>query len=97
MSFIGSHTVNHLLKHDVAEIRIYDNFCRGTHANISSTLKDSRVKINYNPRKKTTHMTHRAGSTQKAKDNLDYYATINEDGLNKLFSLKASKIKQPIL
>ena len=42
---IGSHTVDNLLKYDVAEIRIYDNFCRGTHSNISSALKDPRVNI----------------------------------------------------
>ena len=42
---IGSHTVDCLLKHDVAEIIIYDNFCRGTLKNISSALKDPRVNI----------------------------------------------------
>ena len=42
---IGSHTVDYLLKNDVAEIRIYDNFCRGTLINISNALKDPRVNI----------------------------------------------------
>ena len=43
--FIGSHVVDELLKEDVEEICIYDNFCRGTHDNIASALKDPRVKV----------------------------------------------------
>lgn len=43
--FIGSHTVDELLKHDVAEIRIYDNFTRGSYENLSEALKDPRVNI----------------------------------------------------
>ncbi len=43
--FIGSHLVDELLKEDVAEICIYDNFCRGTYDNIELALKDPRVKI----------------------------------------------------
>ncbi len=43
--FIGSHVVDELVKEDVAEIVIYDNFCRGTHDNIASALKDPRVKV----------------------------------------------------
>ena len=42
---IGSHTVDHLLAEDVKEIVIYDNFVRGREENLSSALKDSRVKI----------------------------------------------------
>lgn len=42
---IGSHIVDQLLDEDVREIIIYDNFCRGTHENLKSALKDSRVKI----------------------------------------------------
>ena len=42
---IGSHIVDELLNEDVAEIIIYDNFTRGTHANLSHSLQDSRVKI----------------------------------------------------
>jgi UDP-glucose 4-epimerase len=42
---IGSHTVDELLKEDVKEIIIYDNFVRGTHENIESALKDTRVRI----------------------------------------------------
>lgn len=42
---IGSHTVDALLKEDVAEIRIFDNFSRGSIENISEALKDPRVKI----------------------------------------------------
>jgi len=42
---IGSHTVEALLKEDVAEIRIYDNFVRGTHENLAEALRDPRVTI----------------------------------------------------
>jgi UDP-glucose 4-epimerase len=42
---IGSHTVDLLTREDVAEIVVYDNFVRGTHANLASALKDPRVKI----------------------------------------------------
>ena len=42
---IGSHTVDQLLKEDIREVIIYDNFVRGTNENISEALKDPRVKI----------------------------------------------------
>jgi UDP-glucose 4-epimerase len=42
---IGSHTVDKLLKEDVAEIVIYDNFTRGREENLAEALKDSRVSI----------------------------------------------------
>jgi UDP-glucose 4-epimerase len=42
---IGSHTVDQLVKEDVAEIRIYDNFTRGREENLSGALKDPRVKV----------------------------------------------------
>ena len=42
---IGSHTVDELIKEDVAEIRIYDNFTRGREENLADALKDTRVKI----------------------------------------------------
>ncbi len=42
---IGSHTVDALLKHDVAEIRVYDNFSRGSEENLAEALTDPRVKI----------------------------------------------------
>lgn len=42
---IGSHTVDELLKEDVAEIRIYDNFSRGSRENLATALKDPRVII----------------------------------------------------
>ena len=42
---IGSHTVDELLKEDVGEIRIYDNFTRGKEENIRDALKDSRVTV----------------------------------------------------
>jgi len=42
---IGSHTVDHLVKEDVKEILIYDNFLRGSRENLQNALKDPRVKI----------------------------------------------------
>jgi UDP-glucose 4-epimerase len=42
---IGSHTLDALVKEDVKEIVVYDNFVRGTNENISESLKDPRVKI----------------------------------------------------
>jgi UDP-glucose 4-epimerase len=42
---IGSHTVDELLKEDVAEIRIFDNFTRGSRENLADALKDPRVTI----------------------------------------------------
>ena len=42
---IGSHTVDALLKEDLKEIIIYDNFTRGTHGNIEHALKDPRVRV----------------------------------------------------
>lgn len=42
---IGSHAVDELVKEDVAEIRIYDNFTRGREENLAGSLKDPRVKI----------------------------------------------------
>ncbi len=42
---IGSHTVDALLQEGLAEIRIYDNFSRGSEKNLGAALKDPRVKI----------------------------------------------------
>ena len=42
---IGSHTVEQLLKDDVREIVIYDNFVRGTAGNLALALQDSRVSV----------------------------------------------------
>lgn len=42
---IGSHSVEALLKEDVGEVIIYDNFVRGSEANLKTALKDPRVKI----------------------------------------------------
>jgi len=42
---IGSHTVDTLLKEDVEEIRIFDNFSRGSRENLAHALNDSRVNI----------------------------------------------------
>ena len=43
--FIGSHLVDELLKEDVAEVVIYDNFTRGSRENLTNALRDPRVKI----------------------------------------------------
>lgn len=43
--FIGSHVVDALIKEEVAEIVIYDNFCRGTMDNLKEALRDPRVKV----------------------------------------------------
>ena len=42
---IGSHTVDLLIREDVGEILIYDNFVRGTEANLAEALRDPRVSI----------------------------------------------------
>jgi UDP-glucose 4-epimerase len=43
--FIGSHIVDQLIKSDVKEIVIYDNFFRGSMDNIKEAMKDPRVSI----------------------------------------------------
>jgi len=43
--FIGSFVVSELLKEDVKEIIIYDNFARGKIENIKDSLKDPRCKL----------------------------------------------------
>jgi len=42
---IGSHTVDQLVKEDVREIVIYDNFVRGRAENLAGALQDPRVRI----------------------------------------------------
>lgn len=43
--FIGSHVVAELLKTNVREVVIYDNFARGKRSHIASYLKDPRCKL----------------------------------------------------
>jgi UDP-glucose 4-epimerase len=43
--FIGSHVVEALLKEDVKEVIVYDDFCRGTPENLQDALKDPRCRI----------------------------------------------------
>lgn len=43
--FIGSFVVKELLKHDVAEVVIYDNFARGKMENIEESLRDPRCSV----------------------------------------------------
>lgn len=42
---IGSHTVDTLIKHDIEQVIIYDNFARGREENLTEALRDPRVKI----------------------------------------------------
>lgn len=42
---IGSHTVDQLLREDVGEIVIYDNFTRGTRKNLAGAFRDDRVRV----------------------------------------------------
>ena len=42
---IGSHAVDCLVKEDVKEILIYDNFVRGSRENLHDAMKDPRVRI----------------------------------------------------
>jgi len=42
---IGSHTVDHLAREDVAEIVVYDNFARGSLENLENVIGDPRVRI----------------------------------------------------
>ena len=43
--FIGSHVVSELLKEDVAEVVIYDNFSRGKFSNIASVIENPRCRF----------------------------------------------------
>jgi len=43
--FIGSFVVSELLKQDVGEVIVYDNFTRGKESNLTHQLKDPRCKI----------------------------------------------------
>lgn len=43
--FIGSHVVDDLLRHDVREVLVYDNFCRGTRGNLRAALRDPRCRV----------------------------------------------------
>lgn len=42
---IGSHVVEELIKEDVKEVIVYDNFCRGVQENLEVALKDPRCRI----------------------------------------------------
>jgi UDP-glucose 4-epimerase len=42
---IGSHTVDALLREPVAEIRVFDNFTRGSRDNLADALRDPRVDV----------------------------------------------------
>ena len=42
---IGSHTVDELLKEDVSEVVVFDNFTRGARENLEGAQEDPRVTI----------------------------------------------------
>jgi UDP-glucose 4-epimerase len=42
---IGSHTVDQLIREDVREVVVYDNFVRGRMENLAGALRDPRVRI----------------------------------------------------
>ena len=42
---IGSHTADELIKEDINELIIFDNFCRGSEENLENVLKDPRCKV----------------------------------------------------
>lgn len=42
---IGSHVVDELLKTDVGEVVVYDNFFRGSYDNLAEALEDPRVTV----------------------------------------------------
>ena len=42
---IGSHVVEEILKEEVREVIVYDNFCRGTLGNLERALRDPRCRI----------------------------------------------------
>lgn len=43
--FIGSHLVDQLLAQGASQVRIYDNFSRGTRANLEDALRDPRAEV----------------------------------------------------
>lgn len=43
--FIGSHVVKALLKEEIAQLIIYDNFSRGTRENIKTAVEDKRCSV----------------------------------------------------
>jgi UDP-glucose 4-epimerase len=43
--FIGSHIVDLLVREDVGRVTVFDNFVRGTHANLAAAAGDPRVQI----------------------------------------------------
>src|SRR6185312_5654023 len=42
---VGSHIVDRLVQEPVREIVVYDNFVRGTHANLAGALRDPKVRV----------------------------------------------------
>ncbi len=42
---IGSHIVEELLKEDIKEVIVYDNFCRGRYENLIEALNDPRCRV----------------------------------------------------
>jgi UDP-glucose 4-epimerase len=43
--FIGSHIVDELLRTDVGQVVVFDNFTRGRRENLQDALHDNRVRV----------------------------------------------------
>ncbi len=43
--FIGSHVVDEVLKEDVRQVTVYDNFARGSYDNLEDSLRDPRMRV----------------------------------------------------
>ena len=71
---IGSHTVDALLKEDVAEVLIYDNFARGRQENLANALRDPRCKV-YDVGGDILH-TDILDSAVKGKDGVFHFAAL---------------------
>ena len=71
---IGSHTVDKLLREDVAEVVIYDNFARGRQENLAEALKDPRVRI-YDVGGDILH-TDILDSAMRGKDGVFHFAAL---------------------
>lgn len=71
---IGSHTVDALLRQDVGEVVIYDNFARGRQENLTAALKDPRVGI-YEVGGDILH-TDILDSALKGKDGVFHFAAL---------------------
>ena len=71
---IGSHTIDKLIREDVGEILVYDNFTRGTHENLGDALRDPRVRL-YDVGGDICQ-TDILGAAMKGKDGVFHFAAL---------------------